>query len=269
VQTDAAINPGNSGGALVDVDGRLVGINTFILSQAGGSEGLGFALPAPIVSLAYKSLREKGHVDRRVIGLGIQRITPPVARGLALPRAFGLLVCDVVPGGPGEAAGVKIGDVVIEADGRAISTPSQLDGSMYAHDVKEPLRLAVLREGVRVELAVTVREARHDADALLPPGDAQKNVVEPLGIIAATITPEMQATYGSLRIAAGVAVVARITDSAGIALATGDVIHAVNARPVADVETLRAVLAAFKHGDAVVLQIERQGGLEFLGFELN
>ena len=121
----------------------------------------------------------------------------------------------------------------------------------------------------RLELALTVREARHDADALLPPGDAQKNVVEPLGIIAATITPEMQATYGSLRIPAGVAVVARITDSASVALASGDVIHAVNGRPVPDLETLRTLLGAFKHGDAVVLQVERQGGLEFVGFELN
>src|SRR5207245_9485068 len=79
VQTDAPINPGNSGGALVDVSGRLVGINTLILSQTGGNEGLGFALPAPIVELAYRSLRQKGHVDRRVLGVAVQRVPPPLA----------------------------------------------------------------------------------------------------------------------------------------------------------------------------------------------
>src|SRR5262249_52663141 len=112
VQTDAPINPGNSGGALVDLDGRLVGINTLILSQAGGSEGLGFALPAPIVKMVYESLRTKGHVDRRVIGVATQTISPVLARGLALPRGYGLVVCDLVPGDPGDAAGLKIGDVI-------------------------------------------------------------------------------------------------------------------------------------------------------------
>src|SRR5207247_5345877 len=115
VQTDAPINPGNSGGALVDVNGNLVGINTFIMTQGGGSEGLGFALPTPIVNMAYRSLRQKGHVDRRTIGIGAQQITPAMAQGLALSRVYGLIVCDVLPGGPAETAGVKVGDVIVEA----------------------------------------------------------------------------------------------------------------------------------------------------------
>jgi len=177
VQTDAPINPGSSGGALVDVSGRLVGINTFILSQAGGNEGLGFALPAPIVRMAYESLRKKGHVDQRVIGVGIQRITPTLAKGLDLPRTFGLVVCDVIPGGPAEEAALRIGDVIVEADGRSIATPPELDGTIYLHDISQPLRLAVLREGARVALDVRVLEQAHQADPVLDPTDTQKNVV--------------------------------------------------------------------------------------------
>jgi serine protease Do len=268
VQTDAPINPGNSGGALVDVNGRLVGINTFILSQAGGNEGLGFALPAPIVRLAYDSLRQKGHVDRRIIGVGIQRITPTLARGLALPRVFGLLVDDVLPGGPGEEGGVKIGDVVIEADARPISTPAQLDGSIYVHDIRQPLSLTVLRGGARVTLAVRVLEQSHQADSLIDTTDPQKNLVRQLGVIAATVTPDLQGSLGTLRVPAGVVVVARTADPTGAELEPGDVIHAVNSLPIADVETLRDLLTRFKRGDAVVLQVERRAGLEFVPFEM-
>jgi len=268
VQTDAPINPGNSGGALVDVNGHLVGINTFIMSQTGGNEGLGFALPAPIVRLAYESLRQKGHVDRRIIGLGIQQITPTLARGLGLPRVHGLVVDDVLPGGPGEEGGVKIGDVVIEADGRPISTPAQLDGSIYAHDITQPMGLTVLRAGARVTLAVRVVEQSHQGDSLIDATDPQKNLVRQLGVIAATVTSDMQGSLGALRTPSGVVVVARTADPTGAELEPGDVVHAVNSLPITDVGTLRDLLARLKRGDAVVLQVERRGGLEFVAFEV-
>jgi serine protease Do len=269
VQTDAPINPGNSGGALVDVNGRLIGINTFILSQAGGNEGLGFALPAPIVRMAYESLRQKGHVDRRVIGVGIQKITQTLAQGLALPRVYGLVVCDVLPGGPGEEGGVKVGDVVVEADGRPISTPSQLDGSIYVHDLKQPMSLTVLRRGAKLTLPVTVIEQSHESDSLIDPTDPQKNLVRQLGVIAATVTPDVQSSLGNLRTPSGVVVVARTADPTGAELEPGDVLHAVNGVPITDVEMLRDQLGKFKRGDAVVLQVERRGGLEFGAFEMN
>lgn len=268
VQTDAPINPGNSGGALVDVNGRLVGINTFILSQTGGNEGLGFALPAPIVRLAYESLRQKGHVDRRVIGLGIQRITPTLAAGLGLPRVYGLVVDDVLPGGPGDEGAVKIGDVVIEADGRPISTPAQLDGSIYVHDIEQPMSLTMLRGGARVTLAVKVVEQSHQGDSRIDATDPQKNLVRQLGVIAATVTPDMQGSLGTLRTPSGVVVVARTADPTGAELEPADVVHAVNSLPITDVETLRDLLARFKRGDAVVLQVERRGGMEFVAFEI-
>src|SRR3974390_2379980 len=116
IQTDAPINPGNSGGPLVDVEGSVVGINTFILSEGGGSEGLGFAIPARVVEFVYQSLRKYGHVHRSEIEAAAQTITPTMAQALGLKQNYGVIIDDVLPGGPAEAAGVKIGDVVVSAE---------------------------------------------------------------------------------------------------------------------------------------------------------
>src|ERR1700733_3120046 len=108
IQTDAPINPGNSGGPLIDVDGYVLGINTLILSQGGGSEGLGFAIPARVVRFVYESLRKYGHVHRVEIQAGAQTITPTMAEGLKLPQSYGVIVSDVTPGGAAEAAGLQV-----------------------------------------------------------------------------------------------------------------------------------------------------------------
>src|SRR3989454_7305786 len=113
IQTDAPINPGNSGGGLVSADGALVGINTFILSQSGGSEGLGFAIPSNMAAFVYRQLRAYGHVHRGVIGMTGQEITPVLAKGLGLPRDWGILVADVASGGPAATAGLERGDLVL------------------------------------------------------------------------------------------------------------------------------------------------------------
>jgi serine protease Do len=128
IQTDAPINPGNSGGPLVDTDGYVVGINTFILSAAGGSEGLGFAIPARIVHFVYENLRKYGHVHRIEVKAGAQTITGSLAKGLGLAQNWGVVIDDVTPGGPAEAAGLKVGDIVVRADGLyccSLSPPSR------------------------------------------------------------------------------------------------------------------------------------------------
>src|ERR1700680_1362273 len=119
IQTDAPINPGNSGGPLVNVDGEVVGINTFILSQSGGNEGLGFAIPSSVVNVAYQQLRKFGHIHHAEIGVGVQTITPSMAAALSLPRTYGVVISDVLPGSPAEAAGVQIGDVLATVDGKS------------------------------------------------------------------------------------------------------------------------------------------------------
>src|SRR5882672_4984017 len=106
IQTDASINPGNSGGALVNVEGKLMGINSFIFTQSGGSQGIGFAIPSNVVQNVYQQLKKQGHVHRGEIGVFVQDITPALAGGLKLPRRSGVIVADVSPGGPAEQAGL-------------------------------------------------------------------------------------------------------------------------------------------------------------------
>src|SRR5262245_7450221 len=268
IQTDAPINPGNSGGPLVDVDGNLVGINTFILTQSGGSEGLGFALPSPVVNMVYQSLRTKGHVDRRTMGMGAQQITPVMALALGLPRAYGLIVCDVLPGGPAEQAGMKIGDVIIEANDRSISTPPQLDGMMYSNDLRQPMSVTVLRDNKPVQLHIMLTEQPQHADGSIEPSDPQSSIVRQLGIMAATLTPDLASKMPDLRIPSGVIVVARTADPTEADLESGDIIHAVNNVSVEDVEALRHRFKGLGHGSPIVLQVERQGGLQFVTFEV-
>src|SRR5215472_6099732 len=118
IQTDAPINPGNSGGPLVDTEGAVVGINTFIITQSGGSEGIGFAVPSNTVRMIYDQIRKDGHVHRGHIGVGVQTVTSVLAKGLGLSQDWGALVSDLEPGGPAQAAGLKIGDIIQSVDGR-------------------------------------------------------------------------------------------------------------------------------------------------------
>ncbi len=271
IQTDAPINPGNSGGPLVDMEGRVVGINTFILSGSGGSEGIGFAIPARIVRFVYESLRKYGHVHRSEIEAGAQTITPSLAAGLGLKRSWGVLISDVKPGGPADAAGLKIGDIVLQADGRAVDTLPAFSGAMYLHPVDQVLKLEILRDTRKRTLVIPVLQERHAMDQLLDLADPQTNLVPQLAILAIGVDDKIRATLGDLRIAYGVLVLGRAADLFGpdIGLTTGDVIHAVNNRPVDTVENLRSALSQLKSGDSVALQVERQGKLQFVAFELD
>lgn len=118
VQTDAPISPGNRGGPWIDRDGSLTGINTFILNAAGGSEGLGFAIPEPAVRFVFNELREHGWVRQTSIGANPQTITPTLAAGLKLPEDWGVIISDVSPGGPADKAGLKPRDILVSMDGR-------------------------------------------------------------------------------------------------------------------------------------------------------
>jgi serine protease Do len=270
IQTDAPINPGNSGGPLVDMDGYVLGINTMILSQGGGSEGLGFAIPARVVRFVYQSLRKYGHVHRVEIEAGAQNVTPELAEGLGLAQSYGVIVSDVTPGGPAEAAGLKIGDIVISADDRRTDTLPALTGAMYLHPLDQVMKLVVLRGKERKTLEVPVLEHRDAMDKLMDAVNPEKSLVHRLGILAIDLDSRIRAAVGELRIPSGVVVVARAVDLLGpeTGLKSGDVIHSVNTVPIDSVDSLRAALNDLKANSPVVLQVERDGGLQWLAFEL-
>ena len=131
IQTDAPINHGNSGGPLVNVSGELVGINTFILSESGGSQGLGFAIPSALVNVVYRQLLAYGHLQQGQIGANLQTITPDLARGLDLAQDWGLIVSDLLPDGPAELAGLKVKDIILKIDGRPMDNLPLLSFSLY------------------------------------------------------------------------------------------------------------------------------------------
>jgi serine protease Do len=271
VQTDAPINPGNSGGALVDADGALIGINTFILTQAGGSEGLGFAIPGSVVKFVYQRLRDKGHVERPTVGLGIQTITPTLAKAMGLSRAYGIIVSDVTPDGPADQAGVHIGDIILKADGSPVASPPQLDAAIYLQELEGPFTIEVLRGGKTIPFELVPADEKKEKASILDRIDPDHDRVPELGVLAATLTADIEKDIGGLRIHSGVIVIAREMDQAAaeIDLARGDVIHSANGTDIDDIDTLRRVLSGLHRDDAVVLQVERDGALQFMSFLMN
>jgi serine protease Do len=270
IQTDAPINPGNSGGPLVDMNGSVVGINTFILSEGGGSEGLGFAIPARIVDFVYNSLRKYGHVHRVEIGAVAQEITPTLADGLHLSQHWGVIIADVKPDGPAAAAGLQIQDIVLTADDRRIETLPGLSSALYLHRLDQVLKLEILRGSDRKTLYVPAIEHRDQMDQLFDAADPEKSLLPRLGILATDLTSDLQKQIGSLRIPSGVIVLGRAADliTPDTGLQTGDLIHALNTTPIASMDALRSAILALKTGDPVVLQVERSDGLTYLGFEM-
>ena len=271
VQTDASINPGNSGGALVSTSGLLAGINTFILSQSGGNEGLGFAIPSNTVRDVYLQLRKSGEVKRGELGALAQNITPVMARGLGLGRSHGVILADVEPDGPADRAGLRAGDVLLSLDGQPIVSASQIENRIFRRQSGDKVQLAVLRGKDEWTVSLAVREHANASSLLARLAHPEKNLISRLGVLCIQIDKEIAAMMPGLRRQYGLIVAARSPGGQAqfIDLQPGDVIQSVNTFPVPFIETLRSSLDEMKPGDPVVLQIERNGKYQYLAFELD
>lgn len=270
IQTDAPINPGSSGGPLVDARGRVVGINTFILTQSGGSEGIGFAVPSNIVRNVFQQIKLTGRVERGEIGVHSQTLTPVLAEGLALPRDWGVVLGDVFPGSPAEQAGLRVGDVILTLDGKVMENGRQFDVNLYGRAPGDVVTLEVLRAADTLTVRVWVVGRPGDLDAYLSRKvTPEENLVPKLGVLAVDLDDGVRAFLPPLRGRAGAVVVARATDASSRegGLLRGDAIYSINGKPVAGVEQLRAAVASLGIGEPVVLQVERRGRLMYLGFE--
>jgi len=269
VQTDASINPGNSGGPLVDSQGRLVGLNTLMLSTTTSNSGLGFAAPSNIVRTVFEQIRKSGRVRRGDIGVRAQTITPVLAAGLGLRRDQGAVLADVLPGSAADHAGLAIGDVVVTLDGKPIENGRQLYVNLYRRAVGEVVRVEVLRGAKTVAAMVPVGERIDPLSQAAAVADPRENVVSKLGILALTLDPALANALGPLRSRSGV-IVATATEGAfdaeGDGLAPGDVIHAVNGQWITSVASLRTAVDAVKTGEAVALQVERRGIVRYVAF---
>jgi serine protease Do len=270
VQTDAPINPGNSGGPLIDRDGNLVGINTFIVTSGGGSEGLGFAIPEPIVRFVYSELKEHGIVPNVTIGAHAQSISPALAAGLKLPQDWGVILSDIDAGGPAAAAGLHAKDIVTAMDGKRVDSLPKYTAFLYVHKRNTPIRMAVLRDGKPVTVSVTAVDAPPLVENLSDLINPKRDLIAPLGVFVIDIKHSAAAAMLNLRSDNGVLVAGLLGGEPAISadLSVGDVIRAVNGKPLDDSQQLRQILAGMKPGDAVVLEVERQSVLQYVAFEM-
>ncbi len=270
LQTDAPINPGNSGGPLVDTDGRVVGINTFILTQSGGSEGLGFAIPSDVVEGVYRQIRKDGHVHRGQLGIVTQDISPEMAKVLKLPQEYGAIAADVLPGGPADQAGLKIEDIIVGVNGSEIKRARDLQSFIYGQALDNDVTMAVRRGNQTLSLKMKVIERADDPQRFADMVDPEKNVIPQLGVLVVELDEKMKDLLPELRHSYGLVIAAEISDSpySGESLKVGDVIYEVNHVPAVTIRAVTSTLAALKSGDPVVIQVERDGGLMYVTLEL-
>jgi len=272
IQTDASINPGNSGGPLLDLEGRVMGINTLIFSQSGGSEGIGFAAPSNIVRNVYEQIKATSRVRRGDIGARAQTITPDLAAGLGLSRTWGVLVSDVTPGGPAAKAGLQIGDIVVALNGKPMENARQFNVNLYARPIGASVTLEIQRGEARSPVVVTVAERPKDPGRLAELVSQERNVVAPLGILGLELSdPRLAPLLPGLRARAGVIVA--VAPKTGLpwqdSLKAGDVIYTVNGESVLDIAALRAALDKAREKGSAVVQVEREGGLRYVAVPLD
>jgi serine protease Do len=270
IQTDASINPGDSGGALVDSTGLLVGVNSYIVSRSGGSEGIGFAIPGNIVANVYEQLRRKGRVSRGHAGLFVQDLNPVLAKGLDLWLQEGVLVADVEPGGPAEAAGLLRRDVILSVNGRAVATAREFENDIYRRKGGETISLVTQRGRDRRTVSLEIKEQSAPWDPLTELAEPQKNLVPRLGVLCIEIDKEVAKLMPDLRRSYGIIVVAKDPNGQAqfIDLQPGDIIHSVNNTPVAVLTFFQKTIEEFDRGSAVVLQVERDSKLQYVAFEI-
>ncbi|MGH8014869.1 MAG: trypsin-like peptidase domain-containing protein [Candidatus Zixiibacteriota bacterium] len=270
IQTDASINPGNSGGPLVNTDGKVVGINTFILTQSGGSEGLGFAAPSNIVKTVFEQIKEYGRVRRGEIGAYAQTINRNIASGLKLSKDWGVVLGDVFPESPAEKAGLKIGDIVNALNGKTMENGRQFNVNLYRKSVGDTVVLEIMRGDKLMTVKTEVIERKDDYERFADLVTPDENLIQPLRILGLDLSPTIIEMLPKLRSESGVLVADRIasysfTDDD---FKPGDIIHSLNQAPIAGLAGLRRTLQNYAHDEPVVIQIERRGKFMYLVVQL-
>jgi serine protease Do len=268
LQTDAAINPGNSGGPLVDIRGEVIGINTMIASQSGGSEGVGFSIPSNMIRLVYEQLRKHGHVRRGSVGIIARELTSTLASGLGVAPQSGIILEDVVPNSSADHSGLHPGDILLAVDGKPSQDPRALSVLLFQKKIGDVVAFKVQR-GVQVlTLDVPITERAGDPESILDPTQSASNIIPKLGVVAIQITDSVAQLIPSTRSPGGVLVTALTAggNASLFDLRPGDVLHFLNRTPLDSLETLRKVLASLKPGDPMVFSIERGGQLMYIAF---
>ena len=266
IQTDVAINPGNSGGPLFNLNGEVVGINSQIYSRTGGFMGLSFAIPIEVAMDVVEQLKSSGHVSRGWLGVYIQEVTRDLARSFDMERPIGALVAKVLPDSPAKKAGLKVGDVIVEFNGRTVESSSKLPPLVGATPVGRKVPVKVVRDGRELTLRVTIEELPGDdqiAEAEAAPGRA---VQTELGLEVTTPDAETLQAYGLEE--GGVLVTgvdAGPAYEAGIR--RGDMIMMIHGTAIDSLKSFRKVVKALPKGQPVPVLVQRTSGPVFLALK--
>jgi serine protease Do len=268
IQVDAPINQGNSGGPLFTQDGKVIGMNTAILSPTGGSVGIGFAIPSDMIRTVEAQLAQNGHMTRGYVGVSTQGVTPAMAKALRLQDGRGALVASVEPDSPAAKAGLQPGDVILGLDGRKITTPRDLAIDVAHVKPGSEAKFDILRDGGTQTVTVAVAAMQNERTADRGATDAGEARV---GVSLAPLTPEVR---GQLEVPARTngAVVAEVqpgspAEQAG--LREGDVIVSVGSQAIGSPdEAARAIRSAAKKDQAVALRIFREGRSAFVAIDM-
>ena len=271
IQIDAPINRGNSGGPTFDIYGRVIGINTAIYSPNGAYAGIGFAIPADVANAITKQLIATGHVDRGYLGVTITSVSDDIAQSLNLPNKSGAYVTDVVPGGPSDRAGIKVGDIITRLNGQPVKDNTELTRRVATAHTGQALRLDVLRNGKPVVLEVRsgVRPSEQELAARVQAEKPTQGVAEPgagaavLGLSVRPLDPAARRQFGLGAAAQGAVItnVAPRTEAARRGLKPGDVVVMADNHPVVNAAELQAAVGAVRSAGrpSVLLLVQRNG----------
>lgn len=259
IQTDASINPGNSGGPLINLRGEVIGINTAIFSRTGGNIGIGFAIPVNLVKELLPQLRGKGKVTRGYLGVLIQKVTPELAESLGMEKSQGALVANVSKDGPADKSGVKVGDVIVEFDGKEIKDSGDLPIIVARTPVDKKVRMKVLRDKKELTLNVAVGELKEEEVVASAPEKGE------MGLTVQRLTPQIAESLG-LEKTEGIVVSAvepgSAADEAGIR--RGDVIVEIDRKPIRNLEEYKKSIGTIRKGKGVLFLVRRGESTLFL-----
>jgi serine protease Do len=267
IQTDAAINPGNSGGPLINARGQAIGINTAIVSQSGGSVGVGFAIPIGLAKSVITQLASSGHVERGWLGVTVQRLTPDLAKGFGLASTHGALVADVASGSPADKAGLKSSDVIVDYNGVAVGRSEDLPRAVAETPVGRVVPITVLREGKPFTVQVRVARLADGSSAAAALGGGEQKGT--LGVSVQMVTPQLARELG-LDESHGLLVREVRDDSAAdkAGLRAGDIIVGIDRHTVHSVNEMKDLLRKHAAGTPTLFLVHRDGATIYIPVEI-
>ena len=268
IQTDVAINPGNSGGPLLNLNGDVVGVNSQIYSRTGGFMGLSFAIPIEVAMEVVEQLKSQGKVSRGWLGVQIQDVTRELAESFGMKKPQGALVAKILPKSPAEEAGLQIGDIVTEYNGKEVATSSSLPPMVGMTKIGEKAKLKIIRQGSTKELQVKIGALpAEDETPVLASGENEGELVQRIGVRVSNLTAEMRA---QLEMPKNGVAVHDVVPGPGFdaGIRRGDVILRIQDQAIRDVAHLNEVVKGLSKGKSVAVLVMRRGTSSFLAMKI-